>query len=86
MATSKKKLWEAQLEFWPDSVQLDVGEVYQWCAAHHDRDVKLCRWAQIALALQYPNVVWYRIEGTPYRGFRYGARGNEYASLYTAGE
>jgi hypothetical protein len=86
MTVSKKDLWAAQLEFWPNSVRLDIHEVYQWCAAGQDKDAKLCRWAQAALAMQYPNVVWYRIEGTPYRGFRFGVRGHQYASLYTAGE
>lgn len=80
---SKRKLWAAQLEHYPDSVQLKPYEVFNWCDEARDMESRLYRWAQVALAIQYPQVVWYRIEGTTYRGFRFGVQGHKYASLYS---
>lgn len=81
---SKKKLWAAQLIFWPDSVQLPVQEIFTWCETPRKQDARYSRWMQVGLALQYPNVVFYRIEGTDYMGFRYGLHGHQYVSLYSA--
>lgn len=81
---SKKRLWEAQVREYPKSVLLDIDEVYKWCDEQFDdTEKRLRRWTQVALALQCPNVVFYRIEGTPYRGFRFGLHGSEYMSIYS---
>lgn len=80
---SKKKLWAAQLEQYPDSVRLKTYEVFKWCDEPQDPQTRAYRYSQVALAIQYPQVVWYRIEGTTYRGFRYGVQGHKYVSLYS---
>ena len=80
---SKKKLWQAQLVFWPDSVRLTVYEVFEWCEAGANTAEKMSRYMQMSSALRSPNVVFYRIEGTEYRGFRYGLHGAEYVSMYS---
>lgn len=82
--TSKKKLWAAQLEAWPNSVRLAPHEVFKWCDAAPNADARAHRYAQVAMAIQYPCTVFYRIEGTDYRGFRFGVRGHQYASMYSA--
>lgn len=83
---SRKKLIEAQMREWPDSVILTLPEVYKWCdQVGVSVNERLRRYAQISMALQYPHFVFYRIEGTTFRGFRYGTEGHEYMSFY-AGE
>ena len=81
---SKSRLWEAQVQEYPKSVRLTIAEVYRWCDEQSDNTEKrLQRYMQVALALQCPSVVFYRIEGTPYRGFRFGLHGSEYMSIYS---
>lgn len=81
---SKKKLWQEQMVQWPDSVRLTVEEVLKWCDEAKTVDGRLSRYMQMCMAMQYPSVVFYRIEGTNYRGFRYGLDGGAYMSMYSA--
>lgn len=83
MAVSRTKLWEAQLREYPDSIRLTPAEVFRWCDEPSTHAGKLNRYRQIACALQYSACVFYRIEGTTYRGIRYGNAGHQYISLYT---
>ena len=83
MAVSKTKLWEAQLRHYPNSTRLTPAEVYRWCDEPSTDTGKLNRYRQISMALQYSAVVFYCIEGTTYRGVRYGTAGHQYMSLYT---
>lgn len=83
MAVSKTKLWEAQMQHFPNSVRLTPTDAYRWCDEPSTDTGKLNRYRQIALALQYSSFVFYRIEGTTYRGIRYGTSGHQYISLYT---
>jgi len=76
-------LWEAQIREYPESVQMPIDEVFAWCDEASDTTTKLHRYVKIAMALQYPVVVFYRIEGTKYRGFRFGVDGSKYMSLYS---
>jgi hypothetical protein len=83
MAVSKSKLWEAQLRHWPNSVRLTPADVFGWCDEPSTVAGKLNRYQQVAMSLQYSACVFYRIEGTTYRGIRYGTQGHQYMSLYT---
>jgi hypothetical protein len=83
MNTSKKKLWEVQTREFPNSRRLTLTEVFQWCDAAPSAEQKLNRYRQISMALQYPSHVFYCIEGTKYRGMRFGLEGWEYMSLYS---
>jgi len=83
---SKKKLWEAQLREYPDSERLTIFEVLDLC---NENNGKRCvfgfTFMKLCLALQYPNVVYYRIPSPDwispyYYGFRYGLGGFQYAS------
>ena len=79
--TSKTKLWAAQTREYPDSVRLTPAQVLEWASSGtYDEQHRKTR--SISMAIQYPNVVWYEIPGTTYRGFRYGERGEQYASIY----
>lgn len=73
-----------QLEEYPNSVFLEVHAVYKWCDEAESNDKKLSRYMQISMALQYPEFIFYRIEGTAFRGVRYGINDGEYMSFYTA--
>jgi len=77
------ELWESQIEEYPESVRMSIDEVFAWCDEVSNTTAKLHRYMQIAMALQYPVVVFYRIEGTKYRGFRFGVEGSKYMSLYS---
>lgn len=83
MSMSKKKLWAAQMREWPGSVRLTPSDVFRWCDAAPNAGAKASRYAQVAMAIQYPTVVWYRIEDTEYRGFRFGYLGHQYMSMYS---
>lgn len=76
------KLWESQVREHPKSVRMYINEVYAWCDEVKTTTALHNRYIQISMALQYPVVVFYRIEGTKFRGFRYGVDGSEYMSLY----
>lgn len=76
-------LWESQIQEYPGSVQMSINEVFAWCDEASNTPTKLHRYMQITMALQWPVVVFYRIEGTKYRGFRFGVEGSEYMSLYS---
>lgn len=81
---SKKRLWEAQVREYPTSVRMTVEEVYKWCDEQSaNTEKRLQRWMQVALALQYPSVVFYYLKGTQYRGVRFGLHGSEYMSIYS---
>ena len=75
-------LWEAQMQEYPRSVFMPILEVYRWCDEAPNEKTKSFRYQQIALALQYGPVVFYRIEDTDYRGFRFGTEPHEYMSMY----
>ena len=79
---SKKKIWAVQLQEFPTSERMSLEDVYKWCDEPHDKT--LCRWKQIALALQWPHAVFYRIPNTKYMGFRFGLKGHQYMSLYSS--
>lgn len=81
--SKQMELIDAQLREWPASQILTIQDVYSWCDESPYVQTKLYRYQQIAMALQYTNVVWYHIEGTNYRGFRFGTEGSEYMSLYS---
>ena len=76
------ELWKAQMREHPRSVFMPIYEVYQWCDEPTIAAVRLLRYQQIAMALQYGSVVFYRIEDTDYRGFRFGTKSHEYTSMY----
>jgi hypothetical protein len=75
-------LWKAQIREYPGSVQMSIREVYAWCDEAKTATALHNRYIQISMALQYPVVVFYYIEGTKFRGFRFGVEGSEYMSLY----
>jgi hypothetical protein len=77
------KLWESQIREHPKSVRMYINEVYAWCDEAKTATALHNRYIQISMALQFNVVVFYRIEGTNYRGFRFGADGSEYMSLYS---
>lgn len=79
----QEELWAVQQEEFNNCVRMSVHEVYDWCDAAPTRDGKASRYSQISMALQYPVVVFYRIEGTKFRGFRFGDHGSDYMSLYS---
>lgn len=83
MANSKKALWASQMHEYPKSVYLSVHDMYKWCDAASTPEDTISRYRQISMALQYPRVVFYRIEGTKFMGFRFGVSGHEYMSLYS---
>jgi hypothetical protein len=76
------ELWQAQLKFWPNSVRMSLKEVYAWCGEPYENLWRSARWSGVALALQYPAVVFYKLspKDTGLRGFRYGVNGHEYMS------
>jgi len=76
-------LWESQIREYPESVRMSIDEVFAWCDEAKTGTALHNRYMQIAMALQYPVVVFYRIEGTKYRGFRFGVEGSKYMSLYS---
>jgi len=80
--TMQDALWETQIREYPKSVRMSIEEVYAWCNEAKTGTTLHNRYIQISMALQYPVVVFYRIEGTKFRGFRYGVDGSEYMSLY----
>lgn len=84
MSVSLKKLWQVQLEEFPNSVRLCIHDVYRWCDSGLSLKTINYRYRQISLALQYRNHVFYRIDGTSYMGFRFGTHGSEYMSLYSS--
>lgn len=75
-------LWEAQQREYPTSVRLTPTEVFAWCDETPQVYDRLHRYIQISRALQYPVHLFYRIEGTKYRGVRFGVEGYQYMSLY----
>ena len=84
---SKKKLWEAQLREYPTSQRLTIFDVLDLCNENNGRPcVHGFTFMKLCLALQYPNVVYYRIPTPawlfPYHyGFRYGLDGGQYATM-----
>lgn len=76
------ELWQAQLEFWPNSIRMTLAEVYKWCDEPVEERWRKVRWSGVALALQYPAGVFYKLtpEDTGLRGIRYGVNGHEYMS------
>ena len=76
------ELWQAQLEFWPNSIPMTLDEVYRWCDEPAEEQWRKARWSGVALALQYPAVVFYKLkpEDRGLRGIRYGVKGHEYMS------
>jgi hypothetical protein len=76
-------LWEAQVSQYPKSVRMSIEEVYAWCDEAKTGTALHNRYIQISMALQYHVVVFYRIEGTDYRGFRFGTEPHEYMSMYS---
>lgn len=78
----ENKLWEAQLKYYPDSVRMTLKEVFLWCNEPEDNEWRSARWVAVALALQHPARVFYKLnsEDTGLRGYRYGFEGYEYFS------
>jgi hypothetical protein len=74
-------LWEAQQREWPGSVRMSVQEVFEWCDKAESVKQQLHRYVQVAMALQYPAVVFYHLENPRYRGFRFGVEGHEYMAI-----
>lgn len=77
------EIWDAQLREFPGSVRLTPVEVFAWCDAAPTTEGRLGRYMQVSMAIQYPSYVFYLIEGTNYRGFRFGTDGSEYMSMYS---
>lgn len=73
-------LVDTQLHDWPDSRIMTLSEVYhEWM--DRDRTGSVAR--QIAMALQYPCVVFYECgENLKFAGFRFGTQPYEYAAIY----
>jgi hypothetical protein len=87
---SKKKLWEAQLKFFPESVRVTNSEMVSWAWEIKERknyspEVETRTWLQIAHTIQYSNGVFYRTSNRPdaYVGFRFGLEGYQYLSGWT---
>jgi hypothetical protein len=76
------ELWLAQVREFPKSVQMSIHEVFAWCDEAKTTDQKLNRYVQISMALQYPTIVFYFVNGTKFRGFRFGVDGPDYMSMY----
>lgn len=76
-------LWEAQQREYDNSVRLTPAEVFAWCDEAKQVHDRLNRYIQISMALQYPVHLFYRIEGTKYRGVRFGVEGYQYMSMYS---
>jgi hypothetical protein len=86
--TSKKifthdELWAAQLENYPQSIELTSEDMLKWADSGNTLDIKLHRFRSIALATQLENYVWYKTNlAGQYIGCRYGIKSNEYLSGY----
>lgn len=90
----QRELWFRQIELYPTSIRITPQDVIEW--ALEDRapwgvtyeQAQLRRLRAIAMALQYPVGVWYRIPaiaGTPHKvtGYRFGFDGPEYLSNFS---
>lgn len=78
-------LWATQMEEYPNSKRMSVDEVLTWCDRPHDPTLRANRHAAVALALQFPVVIFYGLGDTyKLRGFRYGTDGHEYMSGFGA--
>lgn len=74
-------LWATQLEEFPTSRRMSIQEVYEWADKPMDAAKRAARWSGIALAMQYPVVVFYGLgDSHRLRGFRFGTDGHEYMS------
>lgn len=85
MSISEKRLWAAQKREWPTSVRLTIQEVYRWCDSAPNEKTQLYRYVQISMALKYPRVVWYQLDNTADRGYRFGLGGHECSWLNSGG-
>ena len=79
---SYKKLWEAQLNEWPDSIRLTTYQMLEWAA---DGDLKDSRskLMSLALTIQHKKCVFYLTD--PEDGFigcRFGVDPSHYQSGY----
>lgn len=84
-----EELWEAQLREWPNSEQITVQDAFKWADAGKTVEAKLSRYMQLSMALQYPCVIYYRMDAPTsyngeFRGIRFGMEGHEYMSLYSS--
>ena len=78
---SKAQLWRIQRQEFPDSVRIDALEALMWCDKAESGQEEFIRYRQIANAVLYPNVVFYYIAGTAYRGYRFGTEPSDYVAL-----
>lgn len=81
MKASKAALWATQRREFPDSVRIEPYEAIMWCESAETAADKMMRYRQLANVVQYPNGIFYYIAATPYRGYRFGPRPEEYISL-----
>jgi hypothetical protein len=78
---SKAQLWRIQRQEFPNSVRIDALEALMWCKKAESGNQEFIRYREIANALLYPNVVFYYIAGTMWRGYRFGTKPSDYVSL-----
>jgi hypothetical protein len=76
------ELWQAQLKLYPNSIRMTIHEVYAWCDAPVEERWRKARWSNVALAMQCPAWVFYKLspKDTGLRGIRFGVNESEYFS------
>ena len=81
MSVSLKKLWEVQLNLYPESVRLTPGQMLDWAYNYNKRDDRLIRFQQIAGTIQHYRSLFYITNPEKgYVGCRYGIQGHQYRS------
>lgn len=77
---SYKKLWEAQLKEWPDSIKLTKGQILDWAMEGPDEYARR-KLASVACAIQYTRCVFYLTRAEDgYIGCRFGLDPSYYQS------
>ena len=82
MTYTHDELWEAQLHFYPGSVELSPATMLMWAREPCDEREVHHRFRAIAFTIQHPSGVFYRTKSGDI-GFRFGIEGNHYQSNFT---
>jgi hypothetical protein len=77
---TNEQLWHAQLEFWPNSIELTPQEILHWVFAAKSPEQRCSRALTVCMAIQHPTVLWYRTHTYGEIGCRYGINGPDYIS------
>ena len=73
-------LFDVVKEHWPQAEEITPSEVLIWADQAKTQDQKLARFMSVAMAIQYPNGVWYRFPPALVSGYRFGENGPDYLS------